>query len=61
MIRPDLAHAVREGWRWAKEHNLTTGSSCIKEVSDEARRRYTRLDRCRAFAKAAMACAIHRN
>lgn len=59
MIRPDIAAAVREGWEWAEGACMDEGY--LRRVCDEARDRYTRIDRQRAFAKAAMAARIHRN
>jgi hypothetical protein len=59
MIRPDIAEAVREGWQWAEEAEME--GDYFTRVCDEAQARYTRVDRQRAFAKAAMAARIHRN
>jgi hypothetical protein len=59
MIRPDIAAAVREGWEWAE--GTAMEGDYFTRVCDEAQRRYTRIDRQRAFAKAAMAARIHRN
>jgi len=61
MIRPDLANAVKAGWAYATDADLSAPPDCISIVCDEAAQRYTRTDRQRAFAQAAIAAVTHRN
>jgi len=61
MIRPDLVEAVNAGWKYVENTDSPSRPECVHVICDEAAARYTRIERQRAFAKAAMAAVIHQN
>jgi len=61
MIRPDLVEAVNAGWEFVGNTDLPPRPECVHVICDEAAARYTRRERQRTFARAAIAAVIHQN
>jgi len=60
-IRPDIALVMKAGWHWASRHSDPGLDERLKVVCAQATLRYTRHERKKAFAQAALTCWIAQN